>query len=166
MEKQSTSCSRLRRTYGMLCAGELYLAAALFLLIVVLVFISALTRKIGLPIQWTMDVTKLCFAWLAFLSGDIALRMGVLPGIDMFVLKLPPKVRIALTFIARILMFTLLAFFVYYGFKLASSNVKRTFQTLHISYSFVTLSLPVCSVLMMLSMISNTVDDLKKKSDR
>ncbi len=166
MEKQSSSRSRLRRAYDSLCAGELYLAAALFILIVVLVFISALTRKIGLPIQWTMDVTKLCFAWLAFLSGDIALRLGVLPGIDMFVIKLPPKVRIVLAYLVKVFMFALLVFFVYYGFKLASSNVKRTFQTLHISYSFVTMSLPVCSVLMMFSLISNTVDDFKKKSDR
>ncbi|MDD2329099.1 MAG: TRAP transporter small permease subunit [bacterium] len=111
MEKQSSSRSRLRRAYDSLCAGELYLAAALFILIVVLVFISALTRKIGLPIQWTMDVTKLCFAWLAFLSGDIALRLGVLPGIDMFVIKLPPKVRIVLAYLVKVFMFTLLVFF-------------------------------------------------------
>jgi TRAP-type C4-dicarboxylate transport system permease small subunit len=130
------------------------------------VFISALSRKIGLPIQWTMDITKLCFAWLAFLSGDIALRNGVLPGIDMLVVKLPSKLQVLLTYIAKLLMFMLLAFFVYYGFKLASSNVKRTFQTLHISYSFVTMSLPFCSILMMMSMISNAIDDLKMKTNR
>ncbi|MDC7230434.1 MAG: TRAP transporter small permease subunit [Sphaerochaetaceae bacterium] len=146
--------------------GEVYIAASLFVLIVILVFISALSRKIGLPIQWTMDITKLCFAWLAFLSGDIALRSGVLPGIDMLVIKLPPKLQVLLTYTAKLFMFMLLAFFVYYGFKLASSNVKRTFQTLHISYSFVTMSLPVCSVLMMMSMISNAIDDLKMKTNR
>jgi TRAP-type C4-dicarboxylate transport system permease small subunit len=150
----------------MVCVGEIYIAASLFVLIVILVFISALSRKIGLPIQWTMDISKLCFAWLAFLSGDIALRSGVLPRIDMLIVKLPPKFQVFLTYIAKLFMFMLLAFFVYYGFKLASSNVKRTFQTLHISYSFVTMSLPVCSVLMMLSMISNVIDDLKKKSNR
>ncbi|MGE4585595.1 MAG: TRAP transporter small permease [Sphaerochaeta sp.] len=166
MEKQSSDRSLLHRAYNLLCVGELYLAAALFMLIVVLVFLSALTRKIGIPIQWTMDVTKLCFAWLAFLSGDIALRSGVLPGIDMLVLKLRPTLRVILGYVVKICMFLLLVFFVYYGFKLASSNVKRTFQTLPISYSLVTMSLPVCSVLMMFSMISNTVDDLKKKTHR
>lgn len=166
MEKYLSGRSLIRRSYDALCTAELYIAAFLFMLIVVLVFISAVTRKIGFPIQWTMDITKLCFAWLAFLSGDIALRKGALPGVDMFVEKFPAKIRFVLKYVSRVLMFALLIFFIYFGFKLAMSNLKRTFQTLPISYSWVSISLPVCSILMTLSFISNTIDDFKKKSNR
>ncbi len=166
MEKHVSDRSLIRRSYDALCTAELYVAATLFMVIVMLVFISAVTRKMGFPIQWTMDVTKLCFAWLAFLSGDIALRKGALPGVDMVVEKFPPNVRFVLKYVSRALMFALLVFFIYFGFKLAMSNVKRTFQTLKISYAWVSISLPVCSVLMSLSFISNTIDDFKKKPNR
>jgi len=166
MEKPLSGRSLIRRSYDALCTAELYIAASLFMLIVVLVFVSAVTRKIGFPIQWTMDVTKLCFAWLAFLSGDIALRRGALPGVDMIVEKFPVKIRFVLKYVSRVLMLALLVFFVYFGFKLAMSNIKRTFQTLPISYSWVSISLPVCSILMIMSFISNTIDDFTKKSSR
>ena len=154
------------RTYDVLCRVEVYITAALFLLIVTLVFISAITRKIGIPIQWTMDVTKLCFAWLAFLSGDIALRNGALPGVDMLVDRLPARVQGILRYVSRILMFLLLLFFMYFGFKLALSSGKRTFQTLPISYRWVSLSLPVCAVFMVFSLISNTIGEIRNKGKR
>ncbi|MEA4863992.1 MAG: TRAP transporter small permease [Sphaerochaeta sp.] len=166
MEKHLPGRSLARRSYDALCIAELYITASLFMIIVTLVFISAVTRKIGFPIQWTMDVTKLCFAWLAFMSGDIALRKGALPGVDMIVQKVPTKTQLVLKYLSRILMFALLVFFIYFGFKLAMSNAKRTFQTLRISYSWVSISLPVCSVLMALSLITNTIDDFTKKSSR
>jgi TRAP-type C4-dicarboxylate transport system permease small subunit len=166
MEKQVSDRSFFKHSYDVFCTVELYIAAILFMGIVLLVFVSAVARKIGFPIQWTMDITKLCFAWLAFMSGDIALRKGALPGVDMVVAKFPAKVQFVLKYVSRVLMFALLVFFVYYGFILAMSNVKRTFQALNISYSWVSISLPVCSVLMILSLISQTIDDFNKKSSR
>ena len=94
MHTQQTGHSLIRKGYNLLCKIELIVAAILFLIIVSLVFIAAITRKLGAPIQWTMDVTQLLFAWLSFLSGDIALRNGVLPGLDMVVLKMPKKVQV------------------------------------------------------------------------
>lgn len=159
MDTQEKGTSLIGKCYDALCKGELYVSAALFLLIVGLVFISAITRKMGVPIQWTMDVTKLCFAWLAFFSGDIALRKGALPGMDMLFKKFPKKVQVVLKYVIWILMIGLLVFFIYFGFKLALSNSKRTFQTLQISYSIVSLSLPVCSIFMVLSIISSIIKD-------
>ena len=149
------------RLYSCFCKVELTITAVLFILIVILSFVSALTRKLGMPIQWTMDVTQLCFAWLAFLSGDIALRNGALPGVDMIFKKFPRKTQIVVSCFIRLLMFALLCFFVYYGIVLALSNLSRTFQTLPIRYAWVTISLPVCSIFMILSIISNSIKDFE-----
>ena len=154
----------LSRLYKGLCRIEVGIAAVLFVVIVVLSFLSAVTRKLGMPIQWAMDVTQLSFAWLAFLSGDIALRGGALPGFDLLANKMPKKVKAVVLTITRIFMLCLLVFFVYFGFKLAFSNTSRTFQTLPIKYLWVSCSLPVCSILMILSIISSFVDDFRKKS--
>ena len=166
MHTQQTGHSLIRKGYNLLCKIELVVAAILFLIIVSLVFISAITRKMGVPIQWTMDVTQLLFAWLSFLSGDIALRNGVLPGLDMVVLKMPKKVQVVLKYVVRVLMLALLVFFVHFGFKLAFSNLKRTFQTLGISYSWVTISLPVCSILMILSLLVTSFDEISQFAKR
>ncbi len=155
--------SIIGKIYSSMCKVEVIIAAVLFVTIVVLSFVSAITRKLGIPIQWTMDVTQLFFAWLAFLSGDIALRNGALPGVDMLYKKFPEKVRIVISIITRILMIGILCFFVYYGVQLALSNLSRTFQTLPIRYAWVTISLPVCSVLMILSIISSFVADVKNR---
>ncbi len=162
-DMHTTKKSTVRVLYEYLCLGELYLAAALFVAIVFLVFVSALTRKLGVPIQWTMDVTKICFAWLSFMSGDIALRRGALPNMDMVAKKFPKKVQLIFKYVVWILMFALLLFFIYFGFKLAFSNVKRRFQTLAVSYSVVSMSLPVCSILMCFSLILGVADDVKNR---
>ena len=100
----------LRVLYEYVCKGEQYLAAALFITIVALVFVSALTRKMGFPIQWTMDITKICFAWLSFISGDIALRNGALPSMDMLVKKLPDKLQLVIKYMVWLMMLALLVF--------------------------------------------------------
>ncbi|MCI6674079.1 MAG: TRAP transporter small permease [Spirochaetaceae bacterium] len=153
----------LRVLYEYVCKGEQYLAAALFITIVALVFISALTRKMGFPIQWTMDITKICFAWLSFISGDIALRNGALPSMDMLVKKLPDKLQLIIKYMVWLMMLALLVFFVYFGLKLASSNSKRQFQTLAVSYSVVSMSLPVCALCMCFSVMYSIVNDVKSR---
>jgi TRAP-type C4-dicarboxylate transport system permease small subunit len=90
----------------------------------------------------------------------------VLPGLDMVVLKMPKKVQVVLKYVVRVLMLALLVFFVHFGFKLAFSNLKRTFQTLGISYSWVTISLPVCSILMILSLLVTSFDEISQFAKR
>jgi TRAP-type C4-dicarboxylate transport system permease small subunit len=50
-------------------------------------------------------------------------------------------------------MIFILALFVRGGFLLATRNWARSFNSLPISYGYVTLSLPVCSILMILTSV-------------
>ena len=53
-----------------------------------------------------------------------------------------------MTLVIQVIMLGALVIFIVYGLRLSVESWKRSFQTLTISYSFVTLSLPVSSVLM------------------
>ena len=85
---------------------ERIFTALLLCIISVLVFLSAVMRKIGIPINWAQDFSLLCFAWLTF----------------------------------------------------------RVFNTLNLSYAWCTLCVPVGSILMMETLIHNTVTDIMTKS--
>lgn len=130
---------------------EEYICATFFISIIGLVFVSAVFRYLKIPIQWSIDITQLLFAWVAFLGADIALRNEKLMGVDMLTKKFPEKVQYYIETFCSLLIIVVLCIFIAYGFKLSISSWQRSFQTLPISYSFVTLSLPVGSIFMMLS---------------
>jgi TRAP-type C4-dicarboxylate transport system permease small subunit len=145
------------KIYEQICKIEIIICGGLFLVIVFLVFISAMLRKFNCPIQWSIDVSQLCFAWLAFLGGDVALRKGSLIGVALVTGKLNKKMQQIIKNICYLLMIVLLAVFIRYGFPLAIHNWDRAFQTLPISYGFVTISLPISSILMICSIFHNLI---------
>ena len=53
---------------------EAVIASVLLCLISVLVFVSAVARTFGRPINWTQDFALLAFAWLTFLGSDVLAR--------------------------------------------------------------------------------------------
>ena len=53
-------------------------------IIAVLVFVQAMTRRFGKPISWAMDISTFLFAWVVFLSADAAMRKDALVNIDIF----------------------------------------------------------------------------------
>lgn len=143
--------------YHLLCRAEIFVCEMFFLLIVTLVFISALLRKLGIPIQWSNDVSQLLFAWAAFLGGDIALREGALVGVGLITQKLSDRTQKFLSLLCYGLMLVLLYLFVAYGFPLTFRNWPRAFQSLPLSYGWVTLSLPVSAILMIFSILRNVI---------
>lgn len=145
----------MKKIYKIFCKIEEVICASLFLGIIALVFASAVCRYLKIPLQWSIDVTQLIFAWVAFLGADIAMRNGKLIGVGLITEKLPPKTAHALAIFCNIFILFILAIFIYYGFKLGINSWNRQFQTLPVSYSFVTFSLPVSSIFMVMSTIGN-----------
>ena len=64
----------MKTFYKKFCELEQWLALILLAGITLLVFIAALTRTFGYPINWAQDAALVMFAWMCFLGGDIAVR--------------------------------------------------------------------------------------------
>lgn len=142
----------MKKIYDIYCKVEEILVATIFFSIVVLVFSAAFFRQFDRPIVWADDIAKFLFSWAAFLGADVAMRYSRLVGVDLLVKKLPRKVSKVLQIFVFTIIITLLMAFVYFGIKLSIDSVSRSFQTLsHLSYSIVTASLPVSSLLMILT---------------
>jgi TRAP-type C4-dicarboxylate transport system permease small subunit len=151
----------MKKLYAYYCKVETVICGTGFVTIVALVFISAIARGLKYPLQWSIDISQLLLAWVSLMGADIAWRHGQLPGIDLLTKHLPKAIQKIVELLILFLILTALIVFVVYGFTLAKSNWKRSMQVVRMSYSFVTLSLPVVSISMSVSTILKIIDRIK-----
>ncbi len=141
----------IKRGYKQFCTIEQIFSNILLVTITVLVFLSAVARTVGHPLNWAVDISLLLFAWQVFIGGDIAVRNTNLIGVEILADKFPPRVQKILKISFFILIIMFLSVLVYFGVPLLLQNWKRLFQVLPISYSWCTLSVPVGALLMIIS---------------
>ena len=151
----------VKKIYARFCWLEQQIAMVLLAAITVLVFVSALTRTFGYPINWAQDAALIMFAWLAFIGGDIALHSTGLIGIDLIVRRFPTVFQKGIDILFKIVMLVFLAVLVIYGYQYVLTGYKRLITTLNVSYAFVTASVPVGAVLMIISVSINLVKSIK-----
>jgi TRAP-type C4-dicarboxylate transport system permease small subunit len=128
------------------CKAEEILVSAFVAIITFLVFLSAVARGIRHPLNWAQDVSLLLFAWVVFLGADLALRKADFVRVDMFIIRFPHKVQKFLYYFFYAIVIAFLGILIIYGIPLCIDNSKRLFQTLGISYSWATISVPVGSM--------------------
>ena len=151
----------MKKVYNAYCKAEEFLFSFLFAVMVALVFSSAIARGIGKPLAWSLDVAQLLLCWTSLVGADVAFRHDKFIGLDLFTRKMPVKVQKVLEIVVLVLMQVAFCIFIYYGVMLSIKSWKRSFQTLPISYSFITIALPVMSTLMTLTNILKIIDQVK-----
>ena len=145
----------MKKAYAKFCQLEQWLAMVLLAGITVLVFAAALMRTIGYPLNWAQDAALIMFAWLSFIGGDIALHSTGLIGIDLIVRHFPKSVQKGIDIVFKVVMLAFLAVLVVNGYNYVMTGYKRLITTLNVSYAFVTASVPVGSLLMIISVSQN-----------
>lgn len=151
----------MKKIYDAFCNIEELICGAILCIIVALAFITAIARCVSHPISWTVEISQFFLSWLAFLGADMALRHGRVLGVDLLTRKLPEKAQAAIRLATDLLILLVLISFVKYGIELCRSNYKRSFQTVGISYSWATASLPFASILMSITIIMEMILQVK-----
>lgn len=141
---------------------EKLITSGLLISISVLVFISAVARFIGKPINWAQDLSLLAFAWLTFIGADLVIRDKNLINITIFYDKFSKKIKLILDSIFSILIILFLLVLIIYGFMLVQTSWNRAFNTLPLSYAWCTLAVPVGSILMLSSIVENTINKFRR----
>lgn len=141
------------RFYKFYCKLEELIVGTGFVAIVALTFLNAVLRIFKMPIVIADDTCLLLFSWAALLGADVALRYSRLVGMDILVKKFSPKFQKVLQIAVYAIMIAILAIFVYGGLRVIAVNGDRPFNTLPVPYSWVTMSLPACSILMIFTCI-------------
>lgn len=149
----------LRELYCQIKKIELCIAVACLVISVTIIFISAICRTIGYPINWAIDISLLLFTWSIFLGADLAYEKGQLVVVDLVTEIFPEKLQIILQIISFIIIAIFLSALIYYGVILSFKTWDRSFQGVpSISYTWVTISIPISAVFMFITTILKIKD--------
>ena len=121
--------------------------------VVTLVFSAALGRWIGHPMPLAVDLAQLFFIWVCFLGANQALRRNQHLGIEILHDRLPASFRAALAIVFSIMSIGFLGVLLVKGIELTQMNTERTFSDSSLSYSYVTLAVPVGSALLIFTFL-------------
>jgi TRAP-type transport system small permease protein len=144
----------MRKLYERVCAAEAWIAAALLILMVALIFLSGVMRTLGAPINWSNDIATAFFAWACFLCADIAWRNNALMSIDLVIDQLPSRLRKLCLYCNYLIICAFLVYVLVGGIWLSWISRARSFQGIpEISYSWVTLSMPIGAVLLLITAV-------------
>jgi TRAP-type C4-dicarboxylate transport system permease small subunit len=157
----------VKKLYDRLCAAEAVLAGTLLVLMVALIFLGGVSRVLGYPLNWSTDFATAFFAWACFLCADIAWRRNALMSIDFLVNRLPRKAQAAVRYANYAIIAGFLVYLMVMGTWLAWTSRARSFQGIpEISYSWVTMSLPIGAALLLATTILKFRDDRKPAGAR
>ena len=140
---------------------EEFLSKALLALLVLLVFVPAVTRTFDRPIIWSIEIAQLLFAWLAFLGANQAMRAGAHIGVDVLTRHLPPRPRQAVALFNLALIAAFLAALLWYGLELTFVSADRRFMTTNLSFAFATAAAPLGAALLLLTTVGKIAGMLR-----
>ena len=153
----------MRALYARLLRLEAILAGIFLILMVALVFTGGVARLARHPQNWTIDLATCFFAWATFLCADIAWRRDALMSINLLTARVPPRVQRMLTYCNYLLISAFLIYLIYTGILLSYVSRARSFQGIpEISYSWVTMSLPVGGGLLLITTLLKLRETMRR----
>ena len=126
---------------------EISLATILLAGIVILVAVAAVSRKMGSPIIWSLEVSTALFVWLVVICVDIAMQQNRHFGLSILLDNVPPETRRWIEIINRVVIMGLLIYLFYYAVINVPLMHKRMLGALQIPKSYIHLARPVGIVL-------------------
>ena len=122
---------------------EISLATTLLAAIVVLVAVAAVSRKMGSPIIWSLEVSTALFVWLVVICVDIAMQQNRHFGLSIILDNVPPRAGRMIEIANRIVIVGLLLYLLYYAVINVPLMHKRMLGALQIPKSYIHLAMPV-----------------------
>ena len=144
---------------------EELVSRVLLALLVLLVFVPAVTRTFNRPIIWSIEIAQLLFAWLAFLGANQAMRAGAHIGVDLLTRNLPAPIRQTVALFNLGLIAAFLAALLWYGVELTFVSAARRFMTTNLSFAFATVAAPLGAALLLLTTVGRIAAVLRRGMD-
>jgi TRAP-type C4-dicarboxylate transport system permease small subunit len=151
----------LREFHRRLGQVEAVVAATFLLIMVGLIFVAGIARLMAVPQNWTIDFATCLFAWACFICADIAWRRDGLMSIDLFTERLPAGTQRIIKHVNYALICAFLVYIAYAGVWVSWVSRSRSFQGIPwISYSWISMSLPVGAALLLFTTLLKIADDI------
>ena len=152
----------MKRFYERVCAAEGFIAATCLVLMVALIFLGGVMRMLGEPINWSSDAATALFAWACFLCADIAWRNNGLMSVEVLTSRLPANLQTVFRMLSYAIISVFLSYLIVMGLYLSWISRIRSFQGIpEVSYSWVTTSLPVGALLLLITTLLKVRSELR-----
>ncbi|MCS7174799.1 TRAP transporter small permease [Pseudothermotoga sp.] len=140
-------------------------AKILLITMIIMVFASGIARFLRHPMNWAVDLSSFLFAWACFFAMDVAWRENKMMSVDLFVKRLPKKAQKLIRIITLFIILAFCAYMVIWGSELTWTQRFRKFQGMpNFSYAWVTLAVPVGSLLLVRTTVQKILKEFRNKS--
>ena len=102
------------------------------------------------PLAWPEQVSRILFVWMTFVGAAVLYRDRLHVAIDMFVMKLPPRLQIGAMWLVELWLLLFNVVLLIYGLKLSVDTLDQTFGALDISPATFYFAAPVSAGMMIL----------------
>lgn len=145
-------------------------AFAVFVISVVMVLVTLaqviFRYVIEAPLPWSEELARYCFVWIVFLGGAIGLSRGIHLGVDLFVNRLPDRMKPGLEALSNALIACFAGAVVYASYPVISMNMMQRSPALGIQMSWIYIAIPISMCLIILICAERIVDILRAGRDR
>jgi TRAP-type transport system small permease protein len=143
---------------------EFGLAALLFVAIVLLVGIASITRFLGSPIIWSIEIAQLFFVWICMLAADLALQQDRHFGLSIVLDSLSPRGRRIAEIVNTVILLILLGFLLVYAVRNTVLMHPRLIGATQMNASLVHAAMPFGLVLMLRTLLVRLYRSLRPRS--
>jgi TRAP-type C4-dicarboxylate transport system permease small subunit len=152
----------MKKLYECICNIEVLLARGFLVIMVVLIFGAGIARLIAHPMNWAIDIATCLFAWACFFCADIAFRKNRLMSVEVVTSRLNEKGRKVCRMINYFILVAFLTYLIIAGTWLSYVSRARAFQGIpEFSFSWVTMSLPIGSALLLITTVLKISQELR-----
>jgi len=141
---------------------EFACATLLLCAVVALVGLAAITRAMGAPIIWSIEIAQLMFLWMCILAIDLGLQDERHFGLQILQDHLPQAARKAVELANLLIMIALLGFLIQHAWRNTVIMHARLDGALQIPGSYFHASMVVGFVLMIRSLLAKVITTLSR----
>lgn len=114
------------------------------------------------PIAWTNELAGISLVWITFLGATLATIDESHIGFDGIIKKLAPLPKLIMRILCNVLMAVACYVIIRYGITGFKVGMKTSLTALPGNMAFSSCIIPICGVIMVVALIWNTIQDIKK----
>jgi TRAP-type C4-dicarboxylate transport system permease small subunit len=144
-----------------------YIIVALALGMLFIIFVQIVTRYIlNYPLSWSEELARYLMIWLTFLGTAVAVGKKGHIIIDFVIRYIPKKYQIYDDMVVSLITAMYLVIIIYSSYQIMPVIVGSITPTLQISYVYVYAAIPISSLITILYLVNNVIEDISKSSIR
>jgi C4-dicarboxylate transporter DctQ subunit len=113
-------------------------------------------------LSWTEETARYAFIWVVLMGATVAVKLKTSAAVDILVGLLPPKVKVAHSFIIRLLMLFCVAVMVAQGIRLVSITAGQLSTAVLLPMNLVFASVPFAGFAMAVHLVVDLLNSVQE----